>query len=151
MCKADQRVTCKISSFCSQTGHGLINARLMLGTGEGFGVLVGSQCSTRSRAWPRHAAVRKFVPSSRCGESATALGGAEQQIRARDEVRREQQGSQNGAGWGEKRTGNPCFKDDRKPGNAEQGWEVQREGEDRLPSMFSNSKQDTAGQEAALS
>lgn len=52
---------------------------------------------------------------------------------------------------GGKRAGNQSFKDDRKPGNVEQGWEVQRKGEDRLPSTFHNSKQDAAGQEAALS
>lgn len=48
-------------------------------------------------------------------------------------------------GWEE------SFKDYRKPGNKELGWEMQGQGEDKLPSRFSSSKQDAVGQEAALS
>lgn len=106
---------------------------------------MGSWCSPRSRVRPWHAVVREFVPSLRSGESATVLAEVEQQVWARDELRRQKQGSQSGTRWGEKRAGNSCFKDDRKPGNVEQGWEVQRQGEDTLPSVFSSSEQDAAG------
>jgi len=51
---------------------------------------------------------------------------------------------------GGRRAGSPCFEDNRKPGKVEQGWEVQRRGGDGLPSAFSSSEQDAAGQEAAL-
>lgn len=56
--------------------------------------------------WPRRAAVRESGTSLRCGESATALlVEAEQQVWARDERQRQQQGSQSGTNGGKRGLG----------------------------------------------
>lgn len=76
------------------------------------------------------------------------LGEAKQKVRARDEGG--SSSSHTVGQEGRKRAGNLSFKNYRKPGNKELGWEMQGQGKDRLVSRFSSSEQDAAGQEAAL-